>query len=54
MFFLQLIFYNTGLYSDIDKQTGLCLGTFEDIEADREIHRKWITKSKQYSTTLHV
>jgi hypothetical protein len=31
-----------------------CLGTFEYIEADREIYRKWITKSKQYSTTLHV
>jgi hypothetical protein len=43
-----------GLYSYIDKQTRLCLGTFEYIEADREINRKWITKSKQYSTTLHV
>jgi hypothetical protein len=43
-----------GLYSNIDKQTRLCLGTFEYTEADREIYRKWITKSKQYSTTLHV
>jgi hypothetical protein len=42
------------LYSDINKQTQLCLGTFEYIEADREINRKWITKSKQYSTSLHV
>jgi hypothetical protein len=24
------------------------------MEADREIYRKWITKSKQYSTTLRV
>ena len=54
MFFHQIIFYNTGLYSNIDKQTRLCLGTFGYIEADREIYRKWITKSKQYSTTLHV
>jgi hypothetical protein len=43
-----------GLYSHVDKQTGLCLGTFEFIEADREIYRKWITESKQYSTTFHV
>jgi len=53
-FFLQIIFYNTGLYSHIDKYTRLCLGTFEYIEADREIYKKWITKSKEYSTTLHV
>jgi hypothetical protein len=43
-----------GLYSNINKQTRFCLGTFGYIEADREIYRKWITKSKQYSTTLHV
>jgi hypothetical protein len=42
-----------GLYSNIDKQTQLCLGTFECIEADRQIYRKCITKSQQYSTTLH-
>jgi hypothetical protein len=54
LFFLQIIFYKTGLYSNIDRQTRLCLGTFEYIEADREICRKWITKSKQYSTTFHV
>jgi hypothetical protein len=54
MFFSQTIFYNTGLCSNIDKQTRLCLGTFEYTEADREMWRKWITKSKQYSTTLHV
>jgi hypothetical protein len=53
-FFLQIIFYNTGLYSHIDKYTRLCLGTFEYIEADKEIYKKWITKSKEYSTTLHV
>jgi hypothetical protein len=43
-----------GLYSNIDKQTRLCLDTFEYTEANREIDRKWITKSKQHSTTLHV
>ena len=53
-FFPQIIFYNTGLYSHIDKYTRLCLGTFKYIEADREIYKKWITKSKEYSTTLHV
>src|SRR5215510_2220205 len=54
VFFLQIIFYNSGLYSNIDKQTRVCLGTFEYIEADREMYRKWNTKSKEYSTTLHV
>jgi hypothetical protein len=54
MFFLQIIFYITGLYSNIDKQTRLCLGTFQYMEADRETYRKWIKKSKQYSATLHV
>ena len=39
-FFLQIIFYNTGLYSHIDKYTRLCLGTFEYIEAEREIYKK--------------
>ena len=29
-----------GLYSHIDKYTRLCLGTFEYIEADREIYKK--------------
>jgi hypothetical protein len=53
-FFLKIIFYNTGLYSNIDKQARLCLGTYEYTEADREIHRQSITKSEQYSTTLHV
>jgi hypothetical protein len=53
-FFLQILFYNTGLYSHIDKQTRLCLGTFEYIEAGREIYKKWITKSKEYSTALHL
>jgi hypothetical protein len=53
-FFHQILFYNSGLYSHIDKQTQLCLGTFEYMEADREIYRKWITKSEEYSTTLHV
>ena len=38
--FLQIIFYNTGLYSHINKYTLLCLGTFEYIEADREIYKK--------------
>jgi hypothetical protein len=31
MFFLQIIFYNAGLYSNIGKHTRLCLGTFEYI-----------------------
>jgi hypothetical protein len=56
--FITMIFFSkyftTGLYSHIDKYTRLCLGTFEYIEADREIYKKWITKSKEYSTTLHV
>jgi hypothetical protein len=54
IFFLQILLYNTGLYSHIDKQTRLCLGNVEYIEADREIYKKWITKSEEYSTTLHV
>jgi hypothetical protein len=54
VFFLQIMFYKTGLYSDIEKQTRLCLGTLEYVEVDREIYGQWITKSKQYSTTLHV
>jgi hypothetical protein len=53
-FFLQIIFYNTGLYLNIDKQTQLWVGTLKYIKADGEIYRKWITKSKQYSTTLDV
>jgi hypothetical protein len=36
------------------KYRQLCLGTHEYIEGDREIYRKWITKSKQHSTTLYV
>jgi Na+/phosphate symporter len=52
-FSLQIMFYNTDLYSNIDKQTRLWLGTFEYIEADIEIYRQWIIKSKQYST-FHV
>jgi hypothetical protein len=28
--------------------------TVELQEADREIYKKWVTKSKQYFTTLHV
>jgi hypothetical protein len=43
-----------GLSSHIDKQTRLCLGTLKYIEYDKEIHRKWITKPEEYSTTLHV
>jgi hypothetical protein len=43
-----------GLYSHIDRQTRLCLGTLEYTEADREIYRKCITKPKQHSTTLHL
>jgi hypothetical protein len=39
-------------HQQTDRQ--LRLRTFEYIEADKEIHRKWIAKSKQYSTTLHV
>jgi hypothetical protein len=54
MFFSPNYILQHGLYSNIDKQTRLCLGTFEYIEVHREIYRKWITKSKNYSTTLHV
>jgi hypothetical protein len=54
MFFSPNNILQHGLYSNIDKQTRLCLGTFKYIDADREIYRKWIAKSKQYSTTLHV
>jgi hypothetical protein len=56
MFFLQITFYNTGFYSNIDKQTRLCLGIYgyTRMEVNREIYSKWVTKSKQYSTTLHV
>jgi hypothetical protein len=54
MFFSPNNILQHGLYSNIDKQPRLCLGTFEYKEADREIYRKWITKSKEYSTTLHA
>jgi hypothetical protein len=52
---IQIIFYNT-VCTEIstDRQTQLCLGTFEYTEANREIYRKWIAKSKQHPTTLHV
>jgi hypothetical protein len=53
-FFFLIIFYGTGLYSFFDEQTRLCLGVFNYFEVDREIYRKLITISKQYSTTLHV
>jgi hypothetical protein len=52
--FLKILFYNTGLDSNVNKWTRLCLGTFEYTEADREIYRKCITKPKQYSTTLNL
>jgi hypothetical protein len=54
LFLLQIIFYNTGFYSNIDIQTQLCLGTFRHTEVDTEIYRKWITKSEKYPTTLHL
>jgi hypothetical protein len=54
MFFSPNNTLQHGLYTNIDKQTRLCLGIFEYIEAGSEIYRKLITKSKQYSTTLHV
>jgi hypothetical protein len=42
--FVRMLFSNNilqhGLYSNIDKQTQLCLGTFGYTEADREIYRK--------------
>jgi hypothetical protein len=44
MFFSPNNILQHGLYSNIYKQTQLCLGTFEYTEADREIYRKWITK----------
>jgi hypothetical protein len=34
------------LYSHIDRQTELCLGTFEYIEADREIYRNGLQNPK--------
>ena len=52
--FLQIMFHNTGLYSISTNRHDFVLGTFEYIEADREICRKYITKCIQYSTTLHV
>jgi len=52
--FLQIILHNTGLYSNINNRHDFVLGTFEYIESDREIYRKYITKCIQYSTTLHV
>jgi hypothetical protein len=54
MFFPPNNILQHSLYSNIDKQTRLCLGTFEYTEADREIYRKWIKKSKQYCTILHM
>jgi len=52
--FLQIIFHNTGLHSISTNRHDFVLGTFKYIEADREIYRKYITKCKQYFTTLHV
>jgi hypothetical protein len=49
-FFLQIIFYNKGLYSNIDKQTRLCLETFEYTEVDKEIYRKW----NEFLIILHI
>jgi hypothetical protein len=48
MFFSRNNILQHGLYWNIGKQTRLCLGTFEDTEADREIdvYSEWITKSK--------
>jgi hypothetical protein len=54
MFFPPNNILQHGLYSNIDKQTRLFLETFKYTEADREIYRKWITESKQYSTKLYV
>jgi hypothetical protein len=45
-FFLQILLYNTGLYWHIDRQTRLCLGTFEYIEADREIYKNGLQNPK--------
>ena len=52
--FLQIIFHNTSLYSISTNKHDFFLGTFEYIEADREIYRKCITKCIHYSKTLHV
>jgi hypothetical protein len=54
VFFLQIIFHNTGLYWNIDRQTDrqtrLCLRKYRIYtEADREIYRKCITKRKKYT-----
>ena len=51
---LQTIFHNTGLYSNINNRHDFVLGTFEYIEADREIYRKYISKCIQYSAKLNV
>jgi hypothetical protein len=48
VFFLQIIFHNTGLYSNIDRHD-FVLGNFEHVEADRVLYRKYITKRKQYT-----
>ena len=42
--FLQIIFHNTGLYSISTNTHDFVLGTFEYIEADREIYRKVLQK----------
>ena len=52
--FPHIIFHNTGLYSNVDSRHYFVLGTFEYIEADREISRKCVTKCIQYPTTRHV
>ena len=41
--FLQIIIHNTGLYSISTNRHDFVLGTFEYIEADREIYGKYIT-----------
>ena len=52
--FPHIIFHNTGLYSNVDNRHDFVLGTFEYIEADREICSKCVTKCIQYPTTRHV
>jgi len=52
--FPHIIFHSTGLYPNMDNRHDFVLGTFEYVEADREICRKYITKCIQYSTICHV
>jgi hypothetical protein len=55
MFFFSKQYFTTRFVPKYRQTDTTLLRNFRIYtEADREIYRKWITKSKQYSTTLHV